>query len=141
MIQCRLKHLQARCRERGYSFDEVRDCIVEQNGDRLLVDEHHPSYPTTSRSRGPGAELRALLKEWLGIEAAPGCSCNLMAARMDALGVDWCESDAGMTEIIRVMRDEHFRRKSAGETVLPWSTFAVRQLVHLACRKARVAQT
>ena len=54
MIACRLAHLQARCRERGYTLDEVRGCIVSQDGDRLTVDVDHPAYP---RQRKPGVSL------------------------------------------------------------------------------------
>jgi hypothetical protein len=45
MINCRLAHLVARCRQRGYTLDEVRPCIVSQDGDRLVVDETHAAYP------------------------------------------------------------------------------------------------
>lgn len=45
MILCRLKHLEARCRQRGKSLEESRACIVEQHGDMITVDESHPSYP------------------------------------------------------------------------------------------------
>ena len=86
---------------------------------------------------GPGTELKKLLKDWLGIEATPTCRCNSMAARMDALGPEWCESDDGMTEIFGVMREEHAKRKAAGQTVLPWTDFGATQLVRLACRRAR----
>lgn len=88
---------------------------------------------------GPGTELKKLLKDWLGIEATPTCRCNSMAARMDALGPEWCESDAGMAEILGVMREEHGKRKSAGQTILPWTDFGATQLVRLACRRARSA--
>jgi hypothetical protein len=86
---------------------------------------------------GPGTELKGLLKDWLGIEASAGCSCNSMAARMDALGSDWCESDDGMAEILGVMRAEHGKRWADGRTKLPWMDFGARQLVRLACRRAR----
>lgn len=89
--------------------------------------------------RGPGTELKQLLKDWLGIEATPGCSCNSMAARMDALGPDWCESEAGTAEIVGVMREEHGRRRAAGDTMLPWSDLAARQFIRLACRRARAS--
>jgi hypothetical protein len=78
-----------------------------------------------------------LLKDWLGIEATPTCSCNRMSARMDALGPDWCESDAGMAEILHVMREEHAKRRAAGQTILPWTDFGATQLVRLACRRGR----
>jgi hypothetical protein len=93
-----------------------------------------PKHPIVG---GPGTELKALLKDWLGIEATPTCSCNRMAGRMDALGPDWCESDAGMAEILGVMRDEHAKRWADGRTKLPWTGFGARQLVRLACRRAR----
>lgn len=88
---------------------------------------------------GPGTELKRLLKNWLGIEPTAGCECNSMAARMDALGVEWCESDAGMAEIVNAMREEHAKRKAAGQTILPWTDLGARQLVLLACRRARNA--
>ena len=86
---------------------------------------------------GPGTELKALLKDWLGIEASPTCRCNSMARKMNALGPDWCESEAGMAEILGVMRGEHEKRRAKGETILPWTDMGARQLVRLACRRAR----
>lgn len=54
MIRCRLSHLEARCRQRGYTLDQVRPCIVSEDGDRLVVDETHASYP---REPKPGLSL------------------------------------------------------------------------------------
>jgi len=54
MISCRLSHLEARCHERGYTLDEVRACIVSEDGDRITVDETHPAYP---RHQKPGLTL------------------------------------------------------------------------------------
>lgn len=54
MIACKLHHLEARCRERGYTLDEVRGCIVSQDGDAITVDETHAAYP---RERKPGPSL------------------------------------------------------------------------------------
>jgi hypothetical protein len=51
MIRCHLRHLEARCRERGYALEQVRPCIVSQDGDQITVDETHPAYP---RERQPG---------------------------------------------------------------------------------------
>jgi hypothetical protein len=45
MINCRTKDLEFRCRQRGYTFDEVRPCIVSEDGDRITVDVDHPAYP------------------------------------------------------------------------------------------------
>jgi hypothetical protein len=54
MIRCHLAHLEARCRERGYTLDEVRPCIVSQDGDQIVVDVDHPAYP---RHPKPGLSL------------------------------------------------------------------------------------
>jgi hypothetical protein len=45
MIRCKLSHLEARCRERGYTLDEARPCVVAEDGDQITVDENHESYP------------------------------------------------------------------------------------------------
>lgn len=143
---------EARLRERGYTLDEVRPCIVSDDGDTLTVDETHDAYPRAVRpgyrppawtpipglatSAGPGTELHSILKDWLGIEPTADCPCRSMAAKMDRLGPDWCESD-GMPEILGVMRGEHAKRWADGRTLLPWSDITARQLVLLACRRAR----
>jgi hypothetical protein len=54
MISCRLAHLESRCRQRGYTLDEVRPCIVSEDGDQITVDETHPAYP---RAAKPGVSL------------------------------------------------------------------------------------
>lgn len=51
MIECLIQHLEQRCEERGYSIDEVRPCIVSQDGDVITVDESHPAYPRQPRKR------------------------------------------------------------------------------------------
>jgi hypothetical protein len=147
--------------QRGYTLDEVRPCLTHHLGGGWFdVDVDHPSYPRVSKddvvqpesilgaaaemlaalgvdtSTSPpcfcGTELKAILKDWLGIESSPTCSCNAMARKMDSLGPDWCKSDEGMAEILGVMRTEHAKRN----TILPWSDIAARQLVLLACRRA-----
>lgn len=49
MITCHRNHLAARCRQRGYTLDEVRPCIVSEEGDQITVDETHPAYPRTPK--------------------------------------------------------------------------------------------
>jgi hypothetical protein len=93
--------------------------------------------PKPSIRPRPGDELAAILRDWLGIEAESGCGCKSMASRMNALGPDWCESEAGLAEILGVMRNEHAKRLADGRTRLPWSDFGATQLVKLACRRAR----
>lgn len=50
MIRCQRHHLEARCRERGYTLEQVRPCIVSQDGDALVVNETHPAYPKARAS-------------------------------------------------------------------------------------------
>jgi hypothetical protein len=54
MITCLRSHLGTRCRQRGYTLDEVRPCIVSEDGERITVDETHPAYPRTPK---PGLTL------------------------------------------------------------------------------------
>jgi hypothetical protein len=56
MIACKRHHLEQRCRERGYTLDEVRPCIVAEDGDSITVDETHAAYPRAAQPapQGPG---------------------------------------------------------------------------------------
>ncbi len=54
MITGHRSSFEARCRQRGYTLDEARPCIVSEDGDRITVDETHPSYP---RAPKPGVSL------------------------------------------------------------------------------------
>ena len=141
MIACKIQHLAARCRQRGYTLDEVRPCIVSEGGDMITVDETHSSYPREPKpgfappkprppatTSGPGTELKALLKT-IGITASPGCSCNKRAAIMDEKGCDWCEEN--LDEIVGWLREEATKRK------LPFLDVAGKILVRRAIRNAR----
>jgi hypothetical protein len=64
MITGPLSKFEARCRERGYTLEQVLPCIASQDGDRLVVDETHPAYP----------------------RAKPGLG-DMVAAVLDAIGV------------------------------------------------------
>ena len=148
MITCHRKHLADRCRERGYTLDEVRPCIISEDGDTITVDETHPAYPRVPKpgfmppqqqaapqppapTHGPGTELKKLLKK-VGIEATPNCSCNARARRMDeeeAREPGWCE--AHLDEIVGWLREEATKRK------LPFVDMAGRVLVRLAISNAR----
>lgn len=93
--------------------------------------------PRDIPKHGPGTELHRMLANWFGIVPSEQCPCRAMAAKMNMLGPDWCESEAGMAEILDVMRTEHARRKKAGETIYPWTEIGARQLIKRACRIAR----
>lgn len=129
MITCQLSHLEARCRERGYTLEEVRACIVSEDGDQITVDETHDAYPSP---RGPGTELKKLLAGWpFRMVASGDCKCTTRAAYMDARGCEWCESPEGMAEIMG------FLRESAEERGLPFLDTAGRMLVRRAIANAR----
>lgn len=141
MIACHKKHLIARCRERGYTLDEVRACIVSEDGDQITVDEHHPAYPRKPKAEltktqaleppkqsGPGTELKKLLKT-IGITASPNCSCNARAKKMDEWGPDECEKR--IDEIVGWLKEEATKRK------LPFIDYAGRIIVKKAIKNAR----
>lgn len=145
MIKCYLQNLVARCEERGYTLDEVRACIVEQDGDRIVVDETHPAYPKHSRILPrnfytsstdaaqkkcyAGTELKKLLKKWLNITATETCSCNARAQVMNANGCDWCEQN--IDTIVGWLREEAKKRK------LPFIDAAGKILIKRAIINAR----
>lgn len=138
MITGRIATFQSRCRQRGYTLDEVRACIVSQDGDRITVDETHSSYPRHPKpgfgepppANGPGTELKTLLSR-IGIRATPNCSCNARAFVMNAKGCDWCE--ANVDTIVGWLREEATKRG------LPFLDAAGRMLVRRAIRNARRA--
>jgi hypothetical protein len=153
MITCPKEHLAARCRQRGYTLDEVRPCIVSEDGDQITVDETHKAYPREPKpgfvppvarpvqppqppapTHGPGTELKKLLKR-VGITASPTCSCNARARRMDeeeAREPGWCE--AHLDEIVGWLREEATKRG------LPFVDMAGRVLVKRAISNARKAE-
>jgi hypothetical protein len=51
---------------------------------------------------------------------------------MDYMGIDWCLSDVGMSEILATMKREHEKRKM----LIPWSDAAAIGLVKTACELA-----
>lgn len=94
MIRCHRKHLEARCRERGYTFDEVRACIVSEDGNRLVVDETHPAYPRARPGLGDmvasGLAAVGITKERVQAVAAKvgvkNCGCAKRQAALNKLG-------------------------------------------------------
>jgi hypothetical protein len=49
MIICKRHHLEFRCLQRGYTWEEVLPCVVSEDGDQITVDETHPAYPRVAR--------------------------------------------------------------------------------------------
>lgn len=147
MIHCHRTHLEARCRERGYTLDEVMPCVVAQDGSQWTIDVSHPAYPRTPKpghlagsetvapsGRGPGTELKRLLAGWpFYITASPDCSCNRVAAEMDAWGPDECEKPERISYVVEAMK------ANAAARGLPFVDAAGRFLVKRAIRNARRA--
>ena len=141
MTTCHRTFLESRCRERGYTLDEVMPCVVSQDGDQWTIDVDHPAYPREAKpnfvpeppppapTHGPGTELKKLLKK-VGITASPDCSCNARARLMDERGIEWCEQN--VDEIVGWLREEATKRG------LPFVDMAGRMLVKRASKAARM---
>jgi len=148
MISAHRYDLEARCRERGYTLEEVMSCVVAQNGNEWTIDVKNPAYPRQPKpgfvppqpepalpSHGPGTELKTLLASWpFRIVATADCKCTSRANYMDAKGCDWCESPEGMAEIMG------FLREAAEERGLPFLDLPARLLVRRAIANARKAE-
>lgn len=85
---------EARCRERGYTLEQVRPCIVSENGDRITVDETHPAYPRVRPGLG---DMVAAGLSAVGITEARAqavanavgvkdCGCGKRKAALNRLG-------------------------------------------------------
>ena len=140
MITTYRSHLEARCRERGYTLAEVMACVVSQDGDQWTIDVDHPAYPLASRlpeppappTSGPGTELSKLLKRF-GISPTPTCQCRAKQQEMDLWGCDEASKPERVDEVVKVMREE------AAARGLPFLDVAGRLLVRRAIANARKA--
>jgi len=90
MITCQVRHLMARCRERGYTFDDVRSCIVSQDGDTITVDETHPAYPRSKPGLGDmvkaGLSAIGITEERVSAAIGRPCGCSQRAEALNELG-------------------------------------------------------
>jgi hypothetical protein len=91
MILCRLRHLEAHCRERGYTLDEVRPCIVSEDGDTITVDETHAAYPRAKSGLGDyvaaGLSAVGITPERVSVVlGVKDCGCKKRQARLNKLG-------------------------------------------------------
>jgi|TARA_E500000081_G_C5922867_1_gene257180 hypothetical protein len=137
MIVCDKKFLEERCKQRGYSMEEVQPCIQKTEGNTLWVDETHSLYPhekgpkKKAKLGGPGTELHKLLGR-LGLSPVEGCKCKGRARKMDEWGPDICEDR--INEIVGWMSEEARKRK---KWFVRWPA---KTIVLLAIHKARKAQ-
>jgi hypothetical protein len=90
VISCHLEHLRIRCRERGYTLDEVRPCIVSQDGDEITVDETHPAYPRSRPGLGDmvksGLSAIGITKERVSAVVGGDCGCHKRQEALNELG-------------------------------------------------------
>jgi hypothetical protein len=90
VIACRLDALAAVCRQRGYTLDEVRPCIVAEGGDLITVDETHPAYPRARTGLGDrvASALSAvgITKERVSAAIGRDCGCAGRQEALNAIG-------------------------------------------------------
>ena len=90
MITCERRHLEARCRQRGYTLEQVRGCIVSEDGGRLVVDETHPAYPRARPGLGDmvasGLSAIGITKERVSAAVGKPCGCAKRQAALNELG-------------------------------------------------------
>jgi hypothetical protein len=92
IITVHYSQLEKRCNERGWSLEEVIDCVVSKQNELWTIDTDHPKYPMYHKSGRVGTELKKILSH-IGIKSSPTCSCNKRALLMDQMGIDWCEKN------------------------------------------------
>ena len=90
MITGRRESFEARCRERGYTLDEVRPCIVSEDGDTITVDETHPAYPRAKPGLGDmvaaGLSAIGVTKERVSRAVGGDCGCSKRQEQLNELG-------------------------------------------------------
>ena len=86
MITGSRSNFEARLAQRGYTFDEVRACIVSEDGDQITVDVDHPAYPHhMKRGFQPPRELPPLAERLANFAAS--------AAKHVAAGMPRCTEE------------------------------------------------
>jgi hypothetical protein len=90
MITGRRSSFESRCRERGYTFEQVRPCIVSEDGDMVTVDETHPAYPRAKPGLGDmvkaGLSAIGITEERVSRAIGRPCGCSKRAEALNALG-------------------------------------------------------
>jgi hypothetical protein len=91
VITGRREKFESRCRERGYTLEQVRPCIIAEHGDTITVDEKHPAYPHPRRP-GLGDMVKAglsavgITEERVSKAIGRPCGCSKRAERLNELG-------------------------------------------------------
>ena len=90
MIRCHVTSLESRCRERGYTLEQVQGCIVSRDGDQIIVDETHADYPHAKPGLGDmvaaGLAAVGITKERVSKALGKPCGCGKRQQRLNELG-------------------------------------------------------
>ena len=90
MITGRRTAFEDRCRERGYTLEQVRPCIVSEDGDFITVDETHAAYPRAKPGLGDmvkaGLSAIGITEERVSKAIGRPCGCSKRAEALNALG-------------------------------------------------------
>ena len=138
MITTHKNNLISRCKERGYSLEEVMPCVIKQDNDIWTIDENHPNYPKNPKNNtkqpqvidigeGAGTELKKLLK-LIGITSTPSCGCNTKAKAMNENGIEWCKNNT--ETIVSWLKEEADKRN------LPFFAYGAKKLIKFAINRA-----
>lgn len=157
LVKVTLKQLADRCIDAGYDFDNAYKSVVSRNGDILMMDTEHKTFPfqlmeaaEAERTLGPrhlekefakqvlgegvGTELKLLLSTYLGIRPSLGCKCMKRAKEMNSRGLEWCELNK--ERIVSWLREEAKNKKlpfinSVAHTVLNIAIWKYKRKVKL----------
>ena len=90
MIITNITNLEARCRQRGYTLEQVAACIVSRDGDTVTVDENHPAYPHARKGLGDrvadGLAAVGITKERVSKLVGKDCGCQKRQEALNRLG-------------------------------------------------------
>ena len=90
MIRGKWVNFEKRFVSRGYTPDQVQDCIVERDGEHVTVDETHPAYPHPKRGLGDMvADILAAIgitKERVSKALGEPCGCSKRQQKLNELG-------------------------------------------------------
>ena len=90
MIRGRFVNFEKRVRERGYTLEQVQECIIERDGEFVTVDETHEAYPHPRRGLGDmvadGLAAIGITKERVSRVTGKPCGCAKRQQALNELG-------------------------------------------------------
>ena len=101
MITTNITNLEQRCRQRGYTLEDVVACIVSRHGDTVTVDENHPDYPHARKGLGDrvadGLAAVGITKERVSKLVGKDCGCKKRQEALNRLGQRAAEAVRNLT--------------------------------------------